>query len=213
MSGQRLLLRATCMFFPRSSTSLRAAAPALFAAAMLGGCAGVLPRSVETTQSPWDSFTSAKDAYDQIAAGATTLDGLRTLGFDPDTGTNVRVLSYLDLQQRFMPTPSVTRSDLDPSVRACIEVHDACSGLEVKPQVTERRRVGNALLDVFEFQRETVTTGWTFNALVLLRDDTVVYKTWSGAPNIQSRQKQTNPLGPLQDLGGFAADRAQGAVP
>ena len=28
---------------------------------------------------------------------------------------------------------------------------------------------GNAFLDVFEFQRETVTTGWSFYALVLLR--------------------------------------------
>ncbi len=197
----------------RSSLPTRTIAAALLGAVTLSGCAGVLPRSMETTQSPWDSFTTAKDAFDKIAAGSTTLEGLRKLGFDPDTGTNVRVLSYLDLQQRFMPTQSVTRADLDPSVRACIEQHDACSGLEVKPQVTERRRVGNAFLDVFEFQRETVTTGWSFYALVLLQDDTVVYKTWSGAPNIQSRQKETNPLGPLQDLGGFAADRAQGAVP
>lgn len=177
-------------------------------AAGLIGCRSVLPRTSEVTQTQWDSFASAKDSFDKVQPGVTTASDLAALGFDPELGQNVRVLSYLELQQRFMPTPSVTRVDLDPQVRACLDVHAACRGLEVKPQSIERRRVGNVLLDVFDFERKTVETGWTFSALVMLQDGLVVYKTWSGAPNISSREKRTNPLGPLQDLGGFAADRA-----
>ena len=172
------------------------------------GCSGVLPRSSESTETPWASFEAAKHAYDKVQPGQTSTEDLRDLGFDPEHGQNVRVLSYLELQQRFMPTPSISRSDLDPQVRACLDLHSACSGIEVKPQAIERRRVGNAVLDVFDFQRETVETGWTFTALVLLQDGVAVYKTWSGSANIRSTEKRTNPLGPLQDLGGFAADRA-----
>ena len=171
----------------------------------------MLPSTAEVTQTQWESFAAAKESFDRLQAGRTTEAELGKLGFDPQEGQNVRVLSYLELQQRFMPTPSVTRSDLDPQVRACLDAHAACSGLEVKPESVDRRRVGNVLLDIFNFQRETVETGWNFSGLVLLQDGIVVYKTWSGAPNISSREKRTNPLGPLQDLGGFAADRATNA--
>ena len=121
------------------------------------------------------------------------------------------VLSHLDLQQKFMPTPSVTRADLESSVRACLDSHDSCSGIEIKPQSIQRQRIGNVVLDVFDFQRETLETGWVFVALVLIQDNKVVYKTWSGSPNLRSVEKETNPLGPLQELGGFAGDRAQAA--
>lgn len=183
----------------------------LLVLAGLAGCRGVLPRTTEVTQTQWETFAAAKDSFDRLDPGRTREAELDDLGFDPQDGQNVRVLSYLELQQRFMPTPSVTRADLDPQVRACLDAHAACSGLEVKPQSIERRRVGNALLDIFNFQRETVETGWTFSGLVLLQGGVVVYKTWSGAPNISSREKRTNPLGPPQDLGGFAADRATNA--
>lgn len=187
----------------------------IIAALLLGlgltACASVLPRQVKTTQSPWSSFDAAKDAYDRVQPGVTDLAGLRKLGFDPESGINVRVLSYLDLQQRFMPTPSVTRADLDRSVRSCLDSHDSCSGIEIKPQSIQRQRIGNVVLDVFDFQRETLETGWVFIALVLIQDNKVVYKTWSGSPNLRSIEKETNPLGPLQDLGGFAGDRAQAA--
>ena len=44
-------------------------------------------------------------------------------------------------------------------------------------------------------------TGWRFNALVVLKDDLVVYKLWGGQPTIRETEKDTRPLGPLQNLG------------
>ncbi|MDP6935050.1 MAG: adenylate/guanylate cyclase domain-containing protein, partial [Myxococcota bacterium] len=47
---------------------------------------------------------------------------------------NITILSYLDLIERFMPHPTITAGDLDPSVRRCIESRDGCGGYEVKTE-------------------------------------------------------------------------------
>ena len=59
------------------------------------------------------------------------------------------------------------------------------------------------------FQRETTETGWSASMLLLLVDDVVVYKLWSGTPRVEERGKETNPLGPAQDL----SDPARNAIP
>ena len=173
----------------------------------LAGCAGVLPRGYETTASAWDTFEAAKAAFDQIEPGRSTLAELGDLGYDPDTAPNTKTLSYLELLQRFLPTQAIGLGDLDPDVRRCLEAHNGCQGIEVQPKSIQRQRVGNAFLDIFNFRRETVEKGWSFSALILLRDDLVLYKTWNGSANIATTERKDNPLGPLQDLGGFAADR------
>jgi len=37
-----------------------------------------------------------------------------------------------------------------------------------------------------------------FDALLMLKHDVVVYKIWSGTPNIDKLDTSKNPLGPLQ---------------
>jgi hypothetical protein len=182
------------------------------AAAGLAACSGMLPRSSETTLTAWNSFDDAKAAFDRIAPNQTDLAALRALGFAPEVAENVRILSYLDLQTRFMPNQSIGWSDLDANVRACLQSHTQCIGLQVQPQQVRRDRVGNAMLDIFNFRREIVETGWQFEALILLKDDMVLYKTWGGQPKIHQHERKDNPLGPLQDLGGFAGDRVQEAL-
>lgn len=179
------------------------------AAAGLAACSGVLPKSSETTLTGWNSFDDAKAAFDHISPNETDLIALRGLGFAPEVAENVRILSYLDLQTRFMPNQSIGWADLDPNVRVCLQSHAKCIGLQVKPQQVRRDRVGNAVLDIFNFRREIVETGWQFDALILLKDDMVLYKTWGGQPKIHEHERKDNPLGPLQDLGGFAGDRVQ----
>ncbi len=182
------------------------------AAVALTACSNLLPRSRETSQSQWGSFAEAKDAYDRITPTQATLADLRELGFDPERTANVRILSYLDVQQRFLANPSMRIDDLDPNVRACLAAFSACQGLDVQPKAIDRERVGNVALDIFDFRRETVETGWSFAALILLKDSVVVYKTWGGSPNIHNYESQTKPLGPLQDMGEFAGQRARDAL-
>ena len=57
--------------------------------------------------------------------------------------------------------------------------------------------------------REPSLCGWSASMLLLLVDDVVVYKLWSGTPRVEERGKETNPLGPAQDL----SDPARNAIP
>ena len=61
-----------------------------------------------------------------------------------------------------------------------------------------RKRYGNFFLDFFNFERRTKVTGWEFNAVLIIKDDLVIYKLISGQPAIQEYEEANNPLGPLQ---------------
>jgi hypothetical protein len=56
------------------------------------------------------------------------------------------------------------------------------------------------LLDLLNFRRDTVTTGWKLSVLIVVIDNQVVYKQWSGQPQIHTTVHRTNPLGPLQSI-------------
>ena len=51
------------------------------------------------------------------------------------------------------------------------------------------------------FKREAHVEGFRFNALVLLKDNVVVYKLTGGQPLIQESEHTQNPLGPVQSIG------------
>ena len=42
--------------------------------------------------------------------------------------------------------------------------------------------------------------GWNFKALILLNHDKVLYKLWSGQPNLDRTEQKKKPLGPLQEI-------------
>lgn len=168
---------------------------------LLAGCGSVLPSKQVVTPSPWQSFDAAMTSYDQIVPGETRVTELTQIGFEPMRTPNMRRLNYVELTEMFLPNASVQRSDLDPALRGCLEARDACYAYEVRPGVTRNKRHGNAALDIFGFRRETTTTGWQFSSLIVVNDDTVVYKLWSGEPNIQREDSEKKPLGPLQNVG------------
>lgn len=64
-----------------------------------------------------------------------------------------------------------------------------------------RQRVGSFWLDSLNFRRETVTTGWRVQALLVFVDDALVYQLVGGQPTILERELRRNPLGPLQGWG------------
>ena len=100
----------------------------LLCLALLNACATVLPATTETAESPWDSFEAAKAAYDSIVPTQTTTTELKALGYDPYATPNVRVLSYVDIIQRFLPRNTSDPDSLDANLRACIEAREGCWG-------------------------------------------------------------------------------------
>ena len=169
---------------------------------MIGsGCAGLLPSIQQTTKSPWQSFEEAKRSFDKIMPQETTGEDLKRLGFDPFETPNVKLITYLELTERFLPNQSIRLEDLDPGVQSCLKVRDVCQGYEVSPTMLNSKRYGNVFLDLFNFRRKQITTGWKFNALIVLKNDLVVHKVWGGEPNVSEFEDKRNPLGPFQDIG------------
>ena len=70
-------------------------------------------------------------------------------------------------------------------------------------------RTGNFFADFFNFRRRSLTTGWRFNALILIVNDVVVYRAWGGQPSVNELEVINNPLGPLQDIGPAQANDAR----
>ncbi len=180
----------------------------------LASCAswGVLPSTVETTQTPFQTYVSAEDAFNQVKPFVTTARELKVRGFDPYTTPNIKVLNYLDLVPRFLPQQSMKSDDLDPAVQACLTARERCAGWLAEPSISSKDRTGNVALDVLGFERETTSTGWKASMLLLVQDGVVVYKLWSGTPSILEVKTEKKPLGPLQDLSGPAAAAISGAI-
>lgn len=183
------------------------------AAASLSACARwVLPSNSTTTDSPFQNYRSAEDAYNRITPYVTTVTELKSRGLNPYSTPNIKVLNYLDLVPRFLPQQSLRQEDLDPAVRACLSARDSCTGWLAEPSVLASDRTGNVPLDMLGFDRTTTSTGWKASMLLLIQNGVVVYKLWSGTPSIIETKRDTKPLGPLQDLSGAAAGAVAGAI-
>ena len=193
-------------FSPPAWRLLALGATLIAAALTIVNCSGALPRSEKTMRSPWKSFDEAKAAYDKILPNHTTVEELKALGYDPYTTPNIHILTYLDVIERFIPNEAIHVEDLDPGVRECIQARNECMAYEATPGKTKRKRTGNVMLDMLGFKRKTHETGWSFEALVLLKNGRVVYKLWGGTPVIDERNERKKPLGPLQDAGDLARD-------
>lgn len=177
---------------------------------LLSSCGSSLPKGEMKTKSPWETFEQAKASYDNILLDRTTTADLQELGFDPYNTPNVRILSYLDILQRFNPNNSVKNEDLPPTVRGCLASREACLAYEASPSYSSSERVGNVVLDLLKFKRERVVTGWSFNALIVIDHSVVVYKIWNGVPMIDQKTTRKNPLGPLQNSAGSMGKGAVG---
>jgi hypothetical protein len=175
----------------------------------IASCSGALPKGEKVIKSPWSSFAEAKTSYDQIVLDKTKSSDLKTLGFDPYTTANVRIMSYLDIAQKFSPYNTTEYSTIPPSVQLCLAARESCMAYEVTPGENKSKRVGNVFLDLLHFNRKTIETGWKFDALIVLNHDIVVYKIWSGEPILDGMKQEINPLGPLQgSIGSMAKDAA-----
>jgi hypothetical protein len=177
------------------------------------GCSFILPSTRSNSKSPWESFEQAKQDFDLIVVNQTTVEDLKSSKYNPAKLENVEYLSYVDLLQKFLPNSSIQREDLDPGLQQALSAKDRCYGYEYEPKILREKRYGFFLLDWLNFTRNTRTTGWRFNALVVVKDEVVVYKLWSGTPKIDLDKKKTNPLGPLQEAGNIVSKGVDAVVP
>jgi hypothetical protein len=164
------------------------------------GCSSLLPRSKESTRGPWASYRDAQLTFDKVIPGQTTDAELRDLKLHPDSNANVVILNYSDIVRRFLPNSSVSMADLDGAVKSCIDAKTACVGYEINQKIVSKNREGDVTLDLLGFHRETETTGWKFNGLVLVKRGTAIYTLTGGQPQIKEHEENTSVLGPVQGL-------------
>lgn len=169
-------------------------------AAALASCASVLPTTTSKNKSQWASYGDARAAFDLVVLNKTTGDDLKKHGFDTKKTPNVRILNYVDVVNLFGNAFSV--SQLPEGVKKCVAAREDCSGYVLVVQDIKNKREGNVAADLFGFKKHIHTTGWQFQATLIMVKNIVVYKLWTGTPEIESFEKQSNPLGPMQNLGG-----------
>ena len=180
--------------------SWRLASALTLCAAVLGGCASWLPRS-HTDTTAFDSYDQARAAVEALVPMKSVRADLEHNGFHPSKHPNMLQLTHAEVARRYLPSALLRREDLAPGILRCLEAGDACQGLEIAGAKIKRERTGNFWADFLNFRRQTQTTGWRFTALVLLVNDVVVYRSWSGQPAVNEVEVTRNPLGPLQDIG------------
>lgn len=167
---------------------------------LIAGCSSLLPSGGTVKKSPWKLFDEAKSSFDKIVINQTTDEELIELGFDPHSTPNIAILSYLDVRRLF--NYELDREEFyHEGVNLCVKAREACQGYDVSIEDIHKKRVGNFWLDLLVVKREEQTTGWRFRALILLVENKVVYKLWSGNPMLDETHAKKNPLGPLQDVG------------
>jgi hypothetical protein len=203
-------LKVVLDFSARMLAALPRTISLLALAALLAGCAELLPKSNAETEAAWSSFDEARTAIERIEPYKTTRAELRTRGIGVERDPTITLLSHVDVAVRF-PIGGVLRAeDVDPGIRDCLRAGKACNAYQINLKRTNRNRVGNFWLDAFRFRRETDVSGWNFNALILFVDDLVVYAVFGGQPTIHEVEVERNPLGPLQGWGDWAASKALG---
>lgn len=160
----------------------------------------MLPAARQDISNPWKDFADAKAAYDKIVPYRSDLEAVRNLGFSSQTA-NVQLLNEAQVVNAVLPSPLKDKTTIPNGIKDCMQRQDDCTGYLMEPSHITQTRVGNFLLDFLNFKRNTVTSGWKFSALVVVIDQVVVYKQWSGEPRIESVDLRINPLGPLQSMG------------
>lgn len=172
----------------------------------LAGCQALLPRGGETEPSRFGSYEEAEQALSRVQPYRTTVRELHDLGFDIRETANVQRIPYPQWFQSLVG-PQTPLDGADGGIRDCLAAGAACEAYLFRFSRVRHERVGNFAADVFNFRRVTHVQGWRFEALLLVRDGTVLFRNQGGQPNIERLEERRQPLGPLQDSGGAVPRR------
>jgi len=174
-------------------------------AALSSGCSTILPAGSVDDHIGFDSFEAAEQALARVVPYRTTVPELEALGFKVRESANVVRIIYPDSIARLAPNSSVPLDTMDQGIRECIAARMACDVYEFRFGRQQQRRVGNFLLDFFNFKRRIVVSSWRFNALVVVKQETVLFTSHGGEPQNDHVEERVNPLGPLQSIGESSA--------
>ena len=167
---------------------------------LTAGCKNLFPNNQSTTLSRWKNWNDVNVAFEKIAPHQTTVEDLRSLGFDPKVSPNIKILTYVEIVQTFMPNPAIRLHDLPDGVLEYLETKTNTCAYLVELEDIRDIRHGNLFLDVLGFKRMTHESGWRFKGLILIKDDVVIYKLSSGEPQVSREENKIKPLGPFQEL-------------
>lgn len=70
-----------------------------------------------------------------------------------------------------------------------------CKGYEIEmvQRSTKRKRYGNFWADLLNFKRKVEVAGWSFNAVILVKNNVVIYTLTGGQPAISELEENENP--------------------
>jgi hypothetical protein len=168
---------------------------------LAAGCGSLLPTGASKSTLPWGSYADASRAIDRIVPYETTRVDLYREQIDPSVNPSITILSYTDLLQRLAAVSAVDPARLERGIADCLNAGKRCSAYAIDIHQADSRRVGSFWLDMLNFKRDEVTTGWSFSALIIFIDDLAVYALAGGQPNVSTEKVDRNPLGPLQGIG------------
>jgi len=167
----------------------------------LGGCTSLLPTSLSETVSEWNSYDDAVQAMAALTPYQATRREVHQQQLDPTRNPAVTVLQFSDILQRFAAAALIKPNEVDRGIRDCLSAGKRCTAYAIAVKKLQRQRVGSFWLDSLNFRRETVTTGWSVNMLLVFVDDILVYQLIGGQPTINEIDLRRNPLGPVQSWG------------
>lgn len=178
----------------------------------LSGCKTLLPSAQEGATIPWSSYGQMEEVISKITPNKTTTKDLKRLGIDFKKTPNLKTLTYLDVMERFKLDSTLFNSiKLPPGIEEALNTHEKCKAYELVISQTNKKRVGSFWKDMLSFKQVTHSTGWSFSALIILVDDTVVYVLHSGSPVLDKIESKSQPLGPFQGIdAGTIMDAAGG---
>ena len=183
------------------ANGLRRAAPrllALLASLSLCACTSLLPTTRKEVVSDWNSYDEAVQSLKDISPYQATRADVHKQGLDPRQNPSITVLHYADVMKKFTAAAMIGTQDVDRGIRDCLHAGKRCSAYAVAVKTRASHREGNFFLDSLNFRRETVTVGWSIDALLVFVDDALVYELVGGQPAYHEYEEQRNPLGPLQ---------------
>ncbi|MDW3095032.1 MAG: hypothetical protein R8G33_05085 [Gammaproteobacteria bacterium] len=172
---------------------------------LLSGCSSLLPKEKNLTVGVWDTYEEAENTFNAIIPYVTTKDELINLNLNLENNKNITLLNYADIANRFDLGSYIHGYIPDKGISECIIAKSECKGYLVNEKFLRSKRYGNFFSDLLNFKRKTNITGWTFEGVILIKKDIVVYKLSGGIPALHEKIESSKPLGPLQG-GGFLVD-------
>jgi hypothetical protein len=158
------------------------------------GCGNMLPKT-QTQSTYFSSFEEAKNAVNSLVPMKSNLQSMIDVGIDPYTHPNINILSYSTILNKLAINSNQTLLKVDEGILLCIQSEKTCKGFEITELNIKTTRSGNFFSDILNFRRNTRTTGWSFNAIILLINDTVIYRSWGGQSHINELNVKINPMG------------------